>query len=367
MPGEVKQCLRMELEGAAPPISRPVRSSRPPVEARSFTAFTAFSPAEEPREPPKKKRPHAAAAALAIAAPIAAAIPVHLHPSLRAAIALLLLAAAVVVMRRGRTARPADAPRRPERAVRIDASKLTFEGRDVSTLVALDEPFGVTLLATPRRDRVIAMLSSSLGTYSLGAALGDADRVTFGPLLDRALTVTTDDAGLESIGPDGEPLVFEPSELSAIVDALAAQNPACFERFVLTDARGATLTLDGRHLSLGDRSVDLSAPLEWRSIVFQEAFGAAVTVYQGTWVRQGGTEVVLVSLLPALGPPPDPDLELASFDRAVLRDLRLMQAMPDQPPPAEQRVAIERLFMLPLRSALDRAPRASHRTTRAQA
>ena len=34
-----------------------------------------------------------------------------------------------------------------------------------------------------------------------------------------------------------------------------------------------------------------------------------------------------------------------------------MQAAPEQPPPPEQRVAIERLFMLPLRSALDRAPR----------
>jgi hypothetical protein len=34
-----------------------------------------------------------------------------------------------------------------------------------------------------------------------------------------------------------------------------------------------------------------------------------------------------------------------------------MQSLPDVPPPREQRVAIERLFMLPLRQALDRAPR----------
>jgi hypothetical protein len=44
-----------------------------------------------------------------------------------------------------------------------------------------------------------------------------------------------------------------------------------------------------------------------------------------------------------------------------------MQASPEQPPPSDQRVAIERLFMLPLRSALDRAPRASHQPNRAQA
>jgi hypothetical protein len=30
-----------------------------------------------------------------------------------------------------------------------------------------------------------------------------------------------------------------------------------------------------------DRSIDLNAPLEWRAIVFQEAFGQAVAVYQG--------------------------------------------------------------------------------------
>jgi hypothetical protein len=36
-----------------------------------------------------------------------------------------------------------------------------------------------------------------------------------------------------------------------------------------------------------------------------------------------------------------------------------MQATPEQPPPTEQRVAIDRHFMLPVRCALDRAPRAA--------
>ena len=35
-------------------------------------------------------------------------------------------------------------------------------------------------------------------------------------------------------------------------------------------------------------------------------------------------------------------------------------------PPTEQRVAIDRLFMLPLRCALDRAPRPSQQPTRAR-
>jgi hypothetical protein len=37
-----------------------------------------------------------------------------------------------------------------------------------------------------------------------------------------------------------------------------------------------------------------------------------------------------------------------------------MQASAGEPPPMEQRVAVDGLFMLPLRVALDQAPRSSH-------
>lgn len=47
------------------------------------------------------------------------------------------------------------------------------------------------------------------------------------------------------------------------------------------------------------------------------------------------------------------------MDRAVLRDLRLMQASAETPLSREQRHAIERLLMMPIRSSLDRAPRKS--------
>ena len=267
------------------------------------------------------------------------------------------------------------------RGVEVDGERLSFRGASppppnapnaqaasaAQVILHLDAPFGVTLLASPRRERMIALLSSASGTFYLGAAFDAASRRAFAPLLDRAFTVVGDDVGLEAIAPDGEPLLFSPEELASLLDALLEQSPTCLERFVLTDARGAALTLDGRHLCAGERSVDLHAPLEWKPIVFQEAFGHAVAVYQGTWIRQGGTELTLVSLLPALGAPPGSELDAATLDRGVLRDLRLMQALPEQPPPSEQRVAIERLFMLPVRSALDRAPRASHQPDRALA
>ncbi len=81
-------------------------------------------------------------------------------------------------------------------------------------------------------------------------------------------------------------------------------------------------------------------------------------MYQGTWVRQGTNELVLVCLLPAMTPAPDGlGASLGPLDRGALRDLRLMQGTPESPPPADQRVAIDRLLMVPIRSALDKAPR----------
>jgi hypothetical protein len=115
-------------------------------------------------------------------------------------------------------------------------------------------------------------------------------------------------------------------------------------------------------------------------MLFQEPFGTVMTVndrepsstppggvmvYQATWVRQGMSEAVLVSLIPSVSsvsvPPSPPAGEVPEVASAVLRDLRLMQATPEPPPPTELRVAIERMFMLRLRAALDRAPRASHK------
>src|SRR5262249_41872458 len=153
---------------------------------------------------------------------------------------------------------------------------------------------------------------------------------------------------------------LSPGNLFALVGELERVNASSTERLVLSDARGRPVLLDGPDLRVGDHHFDLTAPLEWRAIVFQEPFGQAVAVYQGTWIRQAGPELVLVSLLPSITAQAQSDLPatgVPELDRAAMRDMRLMQATPEAPPPAEQRVAIERLFMLPLRAALDRAPR----------
>lgn len=258
----------------------------------------------------------------------------------------------------------------PARGIAIDGERVVFQHRGealapppvpaADTILSFGGAFGVTLVSAHRRDRLVAVLTSRAGTFTVGTCVSPESRAALAPLLDRASAVASDEVALEAIAGDGEPLLLSSDDFIALVGALEARNPSCLDRFVLTDTRGQELTLDGRCLTIGDRLVDLTSPLEWRSLVFQEPFGQAVAVYQGTWIRQGATELVVVSLLSSLAPASAMEADLASLDRGAMRDLRLMQASPEQPPPADQRVAIERLFMLPLRSALDMAPRASH-------
>ena len=116
----------------------------------------------------------------------------------------------------------------------------------------------------------------------------------------------------------------------------------------------------------GRDGFDLSAPLEWRASLFQERGAHAASICQATWVRQGDVEIVLVAPLAADGTwMGDANVAVraagrgAAAKRSVAQDLRLTQAVAGEPPPRDARHAIDRVFMLPLRRALDRAPRAS--------
>ena len=351
----------------------------------------------DPDAPPETPRPAFAAvaaipflvAAVLVFALAKAGMIRVLAPAALSAMAVLVVTQAPRLgrrfpwMRRGHTPRgdsAAASGRGPRRGLEIEGDRLAFRSAArVQAILSTTSPFGVTLLATPRRDRAVVLLTSSAGTFYVGAHFDVEARRAAAHILDRATTVGGDDVSLESIAPDGDPLLIAPEDFVTLLDTLAARSPTCLDRFVLTDARGAELKLDGRALVAGQRRIDLDAPLEWRAIVFQEAFGQSVAVYQGTWVRQGDSELVLVCLLPSLGPAIFADIDLAGLDRAegrapkaplsgLLRDIRLMQATPEQPPPTEQRVAIDRHFMLPVRCALDGAPRLSQIiTSRARA
>lgn len=391
-----------------PKRARPERAVASAIPRRTLRARVTADPPDSPAAAEPRASlwldaidPDAATPATKSRLAAAAALPLFLaalvfaltkSPALRIALPLALATVAVLVVARARLgasasselpswfrrghcssshgALPGTPGRGPRRGLEFEGDRLSFRsaGR-LQSLLSTSGPFGVTLLAAPRRDRAVVLLTSAAGTFYVGAHFDAEARLAAAHHLDRATTVGGDDVGLESIAPDGDPLLVTPEDFVALLETLVARSPSCLDRFVLTDARGADLTLDGRALCAGDRNIDLDAPLEWRAIVFQEAFGQAVAVYQGTWVRQGESELVFVCLLPALGPALFADLDLAGLDRAhgqapkaplsgLLRDIRLMQATPEQPPPTEQRVAIDRHFMLPVRCALDRAPHA---------
>jgi hypothetical protein len=283
-------------------------------------------------------------------------------PGIRFAVPVVLMALAIALRSRLSSRRSLH-----HRGVLLDDGSLFFRGDADAprNVVSLREPFGLTLVKSLERDRIVAVWSSPKGLFYVGTSLDNTTRRALGPLFEQAFTVLGDDAALQAIGPDGRVLDLSPSDFAALIVAVEEIDPACPQRLVLSDARGAPFRLDPRELVVGGRRFDLEAPLEWRPFVFQEALGQSVTVFQGTSIRQGGSEAVLVSLLPSFVPFEVRDS--GQFDRAMLRDLRLVQASPEDPPPRDTRVAIDRLFVLPVRSALDTAPHANRRSSRARA
>ncbi len=322
-----------------------------------------FFPAVSPDAPlPTRFRLRDAALPLFIIALIVAVSASS--PVVRLAVPVSLFAIAIALVARSRSLLEQS---RRSRGVVLDGSRLFFQpDAGAARLVAsLRDPFGLTLVKSPERDRVVAVWSSLDGLFYVGTALERTGRRTFAALFDRAFTVLEDDAALQAIGPDGVPLDLSPEDFAALVLAVEEIDPASLERLVLSDARGAPFTLDGRELVVGERHFDLKAPLEWRPFVFKETFGQSITMYQGTSIRQGSSEAVLVSLLASTVP-----FELrdaGQYDVTALRDLRLVQVASEEPPPRDGRVAIDRLFVLPVRSALDTAPQASRRSSPARA
>ncbi|MBX3210353.1 MAG: IMP dehydrogenase, partial [Labilithrix sp.] len=125
---------------------------------------------------------------------------------------------------------------------------------------------------------------------------------------------------------------------------------------------GAPIALDRATLSIASRTFDLTSHLEWRALMFHESTGQAAALYQATWIRQNGAEVVLVAPMPASIVPREPNAHREAsgrLGRALTRDLRLLQSPAEPPPARDVRVAIDRPFMMAVRRVLDEAPLAS--------
>ena len=281
-------------------------------------------------------------------------------PSVRAALGLLLVAVLVLRVLSWRRARPVAAP--PVGWLAVDATGVVRSDASGSARLAdWGTMFGVTVLANERRTRALLAFTTAEQTRYVGVRVDEGDRTAAAEaaareLFAQASTAAESDVMLGARGAGDAALGA--LDAARLLQALRGHASEALGRILLSDTHGGMVVLDGDALRIGERVIDLASPLEWRGFMFFESAGQMSTIVQATWIRQGAIEVVLVAPLPAevagvrrtLGG----DVEA---ERAAARDLRLMQAAPDVPPPPELRLAVERIFMVPLRRALDRAPR----------
>jgi hypothetical protein len=260
-----------------------------------------------------------------------------------------LLAAALVSRRRGALA--------PAGWIVADGAGVSRERAGAAVRLApWGGRFGVAVLAGESQGRGLLAFTTSEATRLVpvrARADGDDDAAAARELFARASSIP--DAELPSATDDGGDDALSAADALRLLAAIRAREPAAVDRILLSDPRGAPIVLEGHELRAGERVIDLTQPLEWRSFLFLESAGPLAAVVQATWVRQAGVEVVLVAPMHPDATSVSPSAPHASRPR----DARWSTSAPDAAPPIELRMAIERLFMAPLRHALDRAPRAS--------
>lgn len=278
---------------------------------------------------------------------------------LRAAAALGFIGlAAIVSQARTRMRRP------PHGWLVVDGDGVhRVDDAKPATLADFSEPFGVTVFADANRSSFLFAFTNPRATRYLSARVHDPDDAALAAgVIARAVTAGESDLR----GRDESAL--SAANAGKLLAEVLRRAPAALDRLYLSDASGEAVMLDRGELRVGSRRIDLSAPLEWRASVFQERGVHSTSISQATWVRQADVEVVLVASVAAEGgwlrggdaADSRPRAALSEQTRdEVVRDLRLMQGAVAEPPPRELRRAIDRVFMLPLRRALDRAPRIS--------
>jgi hypothetical protein len=213
-----------------------------------------------------------------------------------------------------------------------------------SRLVSWAERFGLVVLSNESKTRgLLAITTPEQTRYVPVRVAGQDDTAAARELFARGPSLGDSDVAL---APHDGDEALSAGDALALVGAVRAHDASAIDRILLSDPHGAAVVLEGTELRAGGRVIDLTEPLEWRAFLFLESAGALGAVVQATWVRQAGTEVVLVA---------------PQTDTRVPRGGRI-PSIPDAPPPIELRMAIERLFMAPFRHALDRAPRALRST-----
>lgn len=237
----------------------------------------------------------------------------------------------------------------------VGLSRISPEG--TKPIIEWNAPFGVTLLASYGRPQGLLAFTTPTQTRYIPARIDD--RSEGSDELFARIAVLADLDLVDGVTHDA---ALTAEDTAAVIRHAEQHDRSSLGRVFLSDGRGAPISLDRATLSVADRSFDLTSHLEWRALMFHESTGQAAALYQATWIRQKGAEVVLVAPMPASIVPREPNAHREAtgrLGRALTRDLRLLQSPSESPPSRDIRVAIDRPFMMAVRRVLDEAPLAS--------
>ena len=242
--------------------------------------------------------------------------------------------------------------------VESNATGLTRVTEDsTKSIIQWDVPFGVALLASYGRPTALLAFTTPTQTRYIPARIDDRSELD-DALLARIAVL----ADLDLVDGVAHDAALTAEATAALVRHVEEHDKNALGRVFLSDGKGMPIALDRATLAVGERSFDLTSQLEWRPLMFHESTGQAAALYQATWIRQGGSEVVLVAPMPASIVPRETSAHREAsgrLGRALTRDLRLLQAPAESPPSRDVRVAIDRPFMMAVRRVLDDAPLAS--------
>jgi hypothetical protein len=225
------------------------------------------------------------------------------------------------------------------------------------SIIAWDAPFGVALLASYGRPTALLAFTTPTQTRYVPARIDDRSEAD-DELLARIAVL----ADLDLVDGVAHDAALTAAATASLVRHVEARDKHALGRVFLSDGKGMPIALDRATLAIGERSFDLTSQLEWRSLMFHESTGQAAALYQATWIKQAGSEVVLVAPMPASIVPRESNAHRDAsgrLGRALTRDLRLLQAPAETPPARDVRVAIDRPFMMAVRRVLDDAPLAA--------
>jgi hypothetical protein len=220
-----------------------------------------------------------------------------------------------------------------------------------------DAPFGVALLASYGRTTALLAFTTPTQTRYVPARIDERSEED-DELLARIAVL----ADLDLVDGVAHDAALTAAATAALVRHVAEHDKGALGRVFLSDGKGLPIALDRATLAVGDRTFDLTSQLEWRPLMFHESTGQAAALYQATWIKQAGSEVVLVAPMPASIVPRESNAQREAsgrLGRALTRDLKLLQAPAESPPSRDVRVAIDRPFMMAVRRVLDDAPLAA--------